>query len=113
MKLTDTAQFQQDSGTQYGDLRFSVSFTVRERESNELIHKDFEFSSWIQEGEWTLSQYTERRTPDTELVSRRNWRTVEDIHWTDGELGREDIDVPQYVIDELDEFLDGDVIKLK
>lgn len=113
MKLTDTTNFQQDEGHLYGEPSLSISFSVRDEEDGELIEKDFEFSYAREWDKWTISNYKEKRCDADVLVSKRNWRTVEDVFWHEMHHSECDIDIPQYVIDKLDEVLGADVVKLQ
>jgi len=113
MKLTDTSAFQEDSGRLYGEPSVSFNFTVRDDEDGELVEKEFEFSHAKEWEMWTLLHYTEKRCSADSMISRRNWRTVEDVHWDKAHLSEADIHIPQYVIDKLDEMLEIDVMKIQ
>lgn len=113
MKITDTQEFQEDSGHLYGEPHITISFTVRDEGSTDLIEKEFEFGYAREWDKWTISRYIEKRCDKTKKHCKRNWRTVEDVHWSNIHKSECDIDIPQYVIDKLDYMLDADVYKLQ
>lgn len=113
MKLTDTTEFQEDDGHLYGEPTVSFTFKVRDEEEGELVEKDFTFSHAKEWDKWTLMHYVEKRCDANSMISRRNWRTVEDVHWDKAHLSEADIDIPQYVIDKLDEMMEMDIMRIQ
>lgn len=86
----------------------SISIEARNNSCGELVHKEYVFSYAPEWDKWTFSEYVEKRTPDTERVSDRNWRQTRHLMWHDvGEVS--EIDVPPEVGDALSEATGGDV----
>ncbi len=86
----------------------SVSIETRNDSGSELVHKEYVFSYASEWDKWTFSEYVEKRTPDTERVSDRNWRQTRHLMWHDaGEVC--EIDVPPEVGEALSEATGGDV----
>jgi len=113
MKLTDTTNYQEDSGELFGEPKVSFTFTVRDEENTELVEKEFEFSHADHWDKWMLHHYVEKRCDNSSRISRRNWRTVADMHWKNAEIAEVDVTIPQFVIEKLDEMLEMDIMEIQ
>jgi len=113
MKLTDTSDYQQDDSQTWLAPRISFTFSARSKSGTELIEKDITYSYAEALDEWSLFHYKERRCRDVSEVSARNWRTVHDVHWDKAHLIDADVDVPESVVEHLDEMIGLDVVKIR
>jgi hypothetical protein len=110
MKLTDVAnEAVQDKII--GEPRLSVEFNTQADDKKTMIKKTFTFSYWESIDEWSLYHYKVRQSPYSTVPSAREWTLVEDRYWNGLTLEetRELIDIPQQVIDKLDELIEGDL----
>lgn len=112
MKLTDTIDAQQANGETYHEPRVSFTFTSHEENDNKLTETTVTFSYFKQANEWSLHEYTERECDASETPGERNWHTVHDAHWHEFTDINTNINIPPEIMDEFNEMLDIDVIKL-
>lgn len=91
-------QDESNESIQHIDMQFDVE--TREEESNEIVQRVYTFSYAEHWDTWTFQEYLERRSPDTSLVSNRNWRKSKELFWHDVNE-TPDIDVPTEVSEKL------------
>jgi len=91
MKLTDTIDSQESEATTYHEPRVSFTFTAHE---------------------WSLHEYTEKECDASKRPGERDWKLIHDIHWHEFNKINESIDIPPAIMDEFNDMLDLDVIKL-
>lgn len=113
MRLTEVADHQVDDEDLFGEPILSFSFLTRDEEGGELVESEYTFCLAKEWDKWTFSRYRERRCDSSKSTARREWRKTEDVSW--GEVDRDpvDVDVPQAVVEKLDEMIDTDVVKLQ
>lgn len=90
-------------------MRFAVQ--TENTDDGELVEKEYTFSWGEQFEEWHFMRYKEKRTPDTNLIKDRNWRTVQDIWWSEAEPV--DIEVPQIVNEKIADRLGADEVSIR
>lgn len=92
--LTELEELQHSSEDLWG-VNLSFEIETRSEDGDELVHKEYSFSYAKEWDKWTLTEYHEKRTPDTNLMTKRNWRKARHIFWDDAETAT--IDVPPEV----------------
>jgi|APHM01.1.fsa_nt_gi hypothetical protein len=113
MKLTDTTQHQSSDEQTYHQPRVSFTFSTHSEDGDTLIEKEITYSYMNQTNEWSLFHYVEKHCDSNAPPDERDWTVEKDIHWQEAFALDEDITIPQPVVDQLDEMLSLDVVKLK
>lgn len=113
MKLTETAEHQQDESREFGEPVLTVSFTSRDDDDGEIIEKNIDYAYVPESDSWVLHHYTERRARAGTLVTERNWRTVHDAHWSESDFYSLNVDVPDSVVEQLNEITSMEVVTLE
>lgn len=109
--LTDIDEHQESDESLFGDPELSLSFRTRSDDGDEIVEREYWFAHAKEWDKWTFSSYEERRCDADVRVNEREWRTVERRHWA--EDGSPDVDIPQSVINRLDDMVSSEVIRLQ
>jgi chloramphenicol O-acetyltransferase len=112
MKLTDTIDSQESEATTYHEPRISFTFTAHEETSETLTETTVTFSYFKEAHEWSLHEYKEKECDASKRPGERDWKLIHDIHWHEFNKINESIDIPPAIMDEFNDMLDLDVIKL-
>lgn len=109
--LTDLAEEQESSEDVFGDATMELSFDTRSGDEETIVEKTYTFTHAPEWDKWLFSAYCERRCSTDDPMYNRHWTVVEDVTWDDPEAAT--VDIPQSVIDELDETLSIDVMRMQ
>lgn len=90
----------------------SLEFETRSNEDDEIVHKEYRFSYADEWDKWMFHEYTEKRTPDTAKIEKRNWRQTRHIIWTETREVPE-IDVPPEVSQKLAEATGAESVTIQ
>jgi hypothetical protein len=97
-ELTDL----QESEEEIHQVRLSIDVETRSTDGDELVEKEYTFTYAPSLETWMFFEYTEKRTPDVDYISGRNWRQSRHIFWEDP-ADTSTIDVPPEVSEKLAE----------
>lgn len=97
--LTDLAN---EQGSEEHVWTVDLSFDIETRSQNGdiIIRRVYTFRYAEEWDKWTLFEYSEEKTEDTDDITDRNWRESKHLTWDDPRAIPE-IDVPPEVSDEL------------
>jgi len=99
-----------DESIQRIDMKFDVR--TRDDEENELIERVYTFCYDDGCDKWTFQEYVERRSPETDLMTHRDWRRVKQCLWHDV-AETPDIDVPPQVATRLAKATGSDSVVIQ
>jgi hypothetical protein len=101
--LTELSDLQESSEEVWGTAEVSFTIRTRSEERGELIEREYTFSNAPEWETWTFTEFEEKRTDDTALVSARNWRRSRHVLWQESDAAT--VEVPPEVESELQELL--------
>jgi len=102
----------QESDENVWTISMSFEVETRSQDGDELVHRSYTFAYAKEWDKWTFSEFHERRTPDTGLVTDRNWEQSRHIMWHDVNE-TPTIEVPPEVADKLQEATGAESIVLQ
>lgn len=92
----------QESEESVNQVRLSIDIDTRSTDGKELVEKEYTFTYSKHLETWMFFEYTEKRTPDNDHVTGRDWRQAQHIFWQDP-ADPATIDVPPEVSEKLAE----------
>lgn len=98
--LNQLNDIQDSSDESVHGVDMSVSVETRDVDRDEIVERVYTFGYCDEWDKWMLEEYLERRSPDTDLVTDRDWRQAQHIFWYEADATPE-IDVPSVVADRL------------
>lgn len=110
--LGELAELQATGEEIINQVQMSIAIESRDTEGDELVESTYVFGYAKEWDKWTFQEYKEKRTPDTRLMSDRNWTETEHIFWQDSEATPQ-VSVPNRVADELAEATGADSVTIQ
>lgn len=102
----------QESDENVWTISMSFDIETRSEDGNELVHRTYTFSFAKEWEKWTFSEFHERRTLDTTLITERNWQQSRHIMWHDVNE-TPTVEVPPEVADKLQEATGAESIVMQ
>jgi hypothetical protein len=104
----------QESDENVRNVHLSIDVETRSTDDgeHELVEREYTFAYSPEIDTWTFFEYEERRTPDTMVMSDRDWRQSRHIYWEDPHETAT-IDVPPEVSEKLAEATGSDSITIQ
>lgn len=108
--LTDLTDLQSsDEDVQGVELSFDIE--TRTSDGSELIERQYTFDYAKEWDKWTFVEFLEKRTPNTDQITERNWRKSRHVMWYDG--SEPDVEIPPEVTDALERATGADSIVIQ
>lgn len=101
---------EQESDESVWQVRLTFDISTRHEEDGELIERHYNFGYSEAFDSWSLVEFEEHITPDTESMMERKWEKKRHLTWEDPEQAT--IDVPPEVTQKLDDAINADVMTL-
>lgn len=98
--LNELNDIQDGSDESVQGVDIDVSVETREESTDEIVERVYTFGYCDEWSKWMLEEFLERRSPDTDLVTDRDWRQAQHIFWYEADATPE-IEVPSIVADRL------------